>query len=104
MERQIDSALAWVEEKMGGTIVRRVEQRRWRPQWFIDVRTGDGRILPLLGQQQWQPQSRHVVPPFIWAVSPFYPAAGGWASFGRRGRRARFRRGSWLTRTGGKLS
>src|SRR5687768_14535728 len=48
MERQTEAALAWVEAKTGGSIVRREEQRRWRPQWFLDVETKDGNILRLL--------------------------------------------------------
>lgn len=48
MEREVDSALAWVEEQIGGPIVRREEQRRWRPQHFLDVETDEGRVIPLL--------------------------------------------------------
>lgn len=48
MDDSAERAMAWVESLTGGTIVKRVEQRRWRPQIFLDVRRSDGELLPLL--------------------------------------------------------
>ncbi len=39
-------AFAWVEETVGGRVVRAERQARWRPAWFLDVER-DGEILPL---------------------------------------------------------
>lgn len=48
MERYTDRAFDWVEHVTGGTIVRKVEQRRWRPQWFLDVAMPGGGEQSLL--------------------------------------------------------
>ena len=39
-------AFDWVEETVGGTIVRARRQERWRPAWFLDVER-EGETLPL---------------------------------------------------------
>ncbi len=40
------TAFAWIEETLGGKIVRAERQARWRPAWFIDLERG-GELLPL---------------------------------------------------------
>jgi aminoglycoside phosphotransferase (APT) family kinase protein len=42
------AAFAWVESVIGGTIVARAEQARWRPHWFLDVRRPAGEIVRVL--------------------------------------------------------
>ncbi len=39
-------AFAWVEQTVGGRVVRAERQARWRPAWFLDVER-DGEVLPL---------------------------------------------------------
>ena len=39
-------AFAWVEQTLGGRVLRAERQARWRPAWFLDVER-DGEILPL---------------------------------------------------------
>lgn len=39
-------AVAFVEEKVGGRVVRLTRQARWRPAFFMDVETADG-IVPI---------------------------------------------------------
>ena len=39
-------AFAWVEQTVGGRLVRARRQARWRPAWFLDVER-DGRVLEL---------------------------------------------------------
>lgn len=39
-------AFGWIEEELGGTIVRAERQPRWRPAWFLDLERG-GETLPL---------------------------------------------------------
>jgi len=39
-------AFRWVEDLLGGRIVRRERQARWRPAWLLDLER-DGRSLPL---------------------------------------------------------
>ena len=36
----------WVEQQVGGRVVRAERQPRWRPAWFIDIER-DGRVVPL---------------------------------------------------------
>lgn len=36
-ERRDEEACAWVEQQLGGTIVARERDARWRPQWFLQV-------------------------------------------------------------------
>jgi aminoglycoside phosphotransferase (APT) family kinase protein len=42
MSRRETEAFAWVEELLGGRIVRTERQSRWRPQYFLDVEAPDG--------------------------------------------------------------
>lgn len=37
-------AFAWIEAKLGGTIVRAERQPRWRPAWFLDLERGGERV------------------------------------------------------------
>ena len=39
-------AIAYVEEHVGGRVVRAERQARWRPAWFCDVETSGG-IVPI---------------------------------------------------------
>jgi hypothetical protein len=39
-------AIAFVEEHVGGRVIRAERQARWRPAWFFDVETNDG-IVPI---------------------------------------------------------
>jgi aminoglycoside phosphotransferase (APT) family kinase protein len=39
-------AFAWIEDALGGKIVRAERQPRWRPAWFLDLER-DGAIVPL---------------------------------------------------------
>lgn len=48
MERHTDEAFKWVEETIGGTIVDKRQQDRWRPQWFLKVEKPGGEIVPLV--------------------------------------------------------
>jgi len=34
----------WIEQRLGGTIVSMERQARWRPAWFAEVETADGRM------------------------------------------------------------
>lgn len=42
IERGTDAALAWAESVVGGPIVERTLQARWRPQWFLTIEKPDG--------------------------------------------------------------
>lgn len=45
----LDSKLVtWVEQTMGGSVVRVEHQGRWRPHFFVDVDDGAGGVVPLL--------------------------------------------------------
>lgn len=46
LEPEWQRALGWVEETVGGRVVRARRQERWRPAWFLDVER-DGRTIPL---------------------------------------------------------
>jgi Phosphotransferase enzyme family len=43
IERGTDTALAWAEDVVGGHIVERALQARWRPHWFLTIAAPDGR-------------------------------------------------------------
>jgi aminoglycoside phosphotransferase (APT) family kinase protein len=42
IERGTDTALAWAEAVVGGQIVERSLQARWRPHWFLTIAKPDG--------------------------------------------------------------
>jgi len=46
--RNTENALIWVEEIIGGKIIKREKQPRWRPHWFLDVERPDGSVVKLL--------------------------------------------------------
>jgi aminoglycoside phosphotransferase (APT) family kinase protein len=48
--------LRWVEDLVGGTIIRKRRQGRWRPQWYLDVSTAAGEQLPLFLRSSRDPQ------------------------------------------------
>jgi aminoglycoside phosphotransferase (APT) family kinase protein len=40
--------VAWVESTTHGTIIKSELQGRWRPHYFVDIKTADGNVLELL--------------------------------------------------------
>ncbi len=46
-EGATERIVAWVEDRLDGTVERIERQPRWRPVWFVDVRR-DGELLELL--------------------------------------------------------
>jgi aminoglycoside phosphotransferase (APT) family kinase protein len=46
--RHTEEAFAWVESLVGGRIVRKERQKRWRPAYFLDVELPSGEVLELL--------------------------------------------------------
>ncbi len=34
----------WIEQRLGGTVVAMERQARWRPAWFVEVETAQGRM------------------------------------------------------------
>jgi len=42
--RNLERAFAWAEGIMGGKVVAKEDQKRWRPQWFLDIEKPDGSI------------------------------------------------------------
>jgi hypothetical protein len=48
MSLMTPEVVAWVESTMGGTIVKSELQGRWRPHYFVDVKTADDKVLELL--------------------------------------------------------
>ncbi len=52
--RKTEQAFDWVEKTIGGTIVHKERQPRWRPQWFLDVKKPNGEVLPLM-MRGWRP-------------------------------------------------
>jgi aminoglycoside phosphotransferase len=44
MERNVSEAHVWAERLVGGRIVRKIEQARWRAQWSLEIETPDGKI------------------------------------------------------------
>jgi aminoglycoside phosphotransferase (APT) family kinase protein len=48
MSLMTPEVIAWVESTMGGTIIKSELQGRWRPHYFVDVLTANGKVLELL--------------------------------------------------------
>ena len=49
-DRRDQEAFAWVEQQLGGSIVSRVRDSRWRPQWFLEVDVaGEAKSVVLRG-------------------------------------------------------
>ena len=50
MQGEVDAAeqrmLVWVERTLGGKVVRKERQARWRPAWFLELERA-GETLPL---------------------------------------------------------
>ncbi len=46
--RRTDEALSWAARTIGGKIVRKELQARWRPTWLLDIEKPDGTIVPVL--------------------------------------------------------
>jgi aminoglycoside phosphotransferase len=48
MSRQLDSALEWTARIIGGRVSASRAHHRWRPQYFVDVETADGKKVVVL--------------------------------------------------------
>jgi len=45
---RIEEAFAWVERTLGGKLIEKEQQARWRPQWFLKAEMPDGTVRDLM--------------------------------------------------------